>query len=125
MGIEVPLCFFAVVSSWLTLQWLRPIAMGSWGNGFPLGITHHLDWVSNIGYQYFNFFYNPFHAIAISLLFFSTMLLSMHGSAIRMHEPPNASVRNIDVFWRGIATGYSIGEIGIHRIAFWSAPLRC
>jgi len=122
MGYHVPICFFAVVSSWITLQWLRPLAMGSWGNGFPLGITHHLDWVSNIGYQYFNFFYNPFHAIAISLLFFSTMLLSMHGSAIRMvMNRPRTSVRNIDVFWRGIATGYSIGEIGIHRIAFWFA----
>jgi photosynthetic reaction center M subunit len=122
MGIEVPLCFFAVVSSWITLQWLRPLLMGSWGNGFPLGITHHLDWVSNIGYQYFNFFYNPFHAIGISLLFFSTMLLSMHGSAIRMiMNRPKATVHNIDVFWRGITTGYSIGEIGIHRIAFWFA----
>lgn len=122
MGYEIPLCFFAVVSSWLTLQWLRPIALGSWGNGFPLGITHHLDWVSNIGYQYFNFFYNPFHAIAISLLFWSTMLLAMHGSAIRSAmNRPNATVRNVDVFWRGIAAGYSIGEIGIHRLAFWSA----
>lgn len=122
MGFEVPLTFYAVVSSWITLQWLRPIAMGSWGNGFPLGITHHLDWVSNIGYQYFNFFYNPFHAIAISLLFGSTMLLAMHGSAIRMGmNRPGVTVHNVDVFWRGIAAGYSIGEIGIHRIAFWFA----
>jgi len=122
MGYEVPICFFAVVSSWITLQWLRPLAMGSWGNGFPLGITHHLDWVSNIGYQYFNFFYNPFHAVAISLLFFSTMLLAMHGSAIRSAmNQPGVTVRNIDVFWRGITGGYSIGEIGIHRVAFWTA----
>jgi photosynthetic reaction center M subunit len=122
MGFEVPICFFAVVSSWITLQWLRPFAMGSWGNGFPLGITHHLDWVSNIGYQYFNFFYNPFHAVAISLLFFSTMLLAMHGSAIRSAmNRPGVTVHNIDVFWRGVTGGYSIGEIGIHRIAFWIA----
>ncbi len=124
MGFEVPMTFYAVVSSWITLQWLRPIAMGSWGNGFPLGITHHLDWVSNIGYQYFNFFYNPFHAIAISLLFFSTMLLAMHGSAIRSGtRRPGVTVHNIDVFWRGITAGYSIGEIGIHRLAFWIAAL--
>ena len=124
MGYEVPLTFYAVVSSWITLQWLRPIAMGSWGNGFPLGITHHLDWVSNIGYQYFNFFYNPFHAIAISLLFFSTMLLAMHGSAIRSGmNRPGVTVENIDVFWRGVTAGYSIGEIGIHRLAFWIAAL--
>lgn len=124
MGIEVPLTFYAVVSSWITLQWLRPIAMGSWGNGFPLGITHHLDWVSSIGYQYFNFFYNPFHAIAISLLFFSTMLLAMHGSAIRSGiNRPGITVHNVDVFWRGITAGYSIGELGIHRLAFWIAAL--
>lgn len=118
IGLEVPIAFGAVVSSWITLQWLRPIAMGAWGNGFPLGITHHLDWVSNIGYQYYNFFYNPFHAIGISLLFASTLILSMHGSAILSAARRPVAERNIDVFWRNIV-GYSIGEIGIHRLAFW------
>ncbi|HEU4323924.1 MAG TPA: bifunctional photosynthetic reaction center subunit L/M [Roseiflexaceae bacterium] len=120
MSYEVPMAFGAVVSSWLTLQWFRPIAMGSWGNGFPLGITHHLDWVSNIGYQYFNFFYNPFHAIGITLLFTSTLFLAMHGSTIMSGiQRPGIGERNIDVYWRGIV-GYSIGEIGIHRVAFWT-----
>jgi photosynthetic reaction center M subunit len=121
MGYQVPITYLAVVSSWVTLQFLRPIAMGAWGNGFQLGITAHLDWVSNIGYQYFNFFYNPFHAIAIALFFGSTMLLAMHGSAILSAiNRPNVTVRNIDAYWRGIV-GYSIGEIGIHRVAFWVA----
>jgi photosynthetic reaction center M subunit len=119
MGYEIPIAFGAVVSSWITLQWLRPLAMGAWGNGFPLGITHHLDWVSNIGYQYYNFFYNPFHAIGVSLLFASTLFLAMHGSAIWSSENRPVNVRNIDTFWRGIV-GYSIGEIGIHRLAFWT-----
>jgi photosynthetic reaction center M subunit len=120
MGYQIPIAFGAVVSSWITLQWLRPIAMGAWGNGFPLGITHHLDWVSNIGYQYFNFFYNPFHAIGITLLFAATLFLQMHGSAIwSATKRPGVTVHNVDVFWRGIATGYSVGEIGIHRILFW------
>ncbi|GAB4111657.1 MAG: hypothetical protein OHK0050_11180 [Roseiflexaceae bacterium] len=118
MGIEVPIAFGAVVSSWLTLQWFRPIAMGAWGNGFPLGITHHLDWVSNIGYQYYNFFYNPFHAIGISLLFASTLFLAMHGSAILSAARRPITEHNVDVFWRNII-GYSVGEIGIHRVAFW------
>lgn len=119
MGIEVPIAFGAVVFSWLTLQIFRPIAMGAWGNGFPLGITHHLDWVSNIGYQYYNFFYNPFHAIGISLLFASTLFLSMHGSAILSGARRPVTEHNIDTFWRNII-GYSVGEIGIHRVAFWT-----
>jgi photosynthetic reaction center M subunit/photosynthetic reaction center L subunit len=121
MGYEIPIAYGAVVSSWITLQWLRPIAMGAWGNGFALGITHHLDWVSNIGYQYFNFFYNPFHAIGISLLFASTLLLAMHGSIILMaSQRPYIREGNEDGFWRNLL-GYSVGEIGIHRLGFWLA----
>lgn len=119
MSYEIPIAYFAVVSSWLTLQWLRPLAMGAWGNGFALGITHHLDWVSNIGYQYFNFFYNPFHAIGITLLFASTLLLAMHGSVIlSAANRPQIKEDNEDAFWRTLL-GYSIGEIGIHRLGFW------
>ncbi len=119
MGYEIPIAYGAVVSSWLTLQWFRPMAMGAWGNGFPLGITHHLDWVSNVGYNYYNFFYNPFHALGITLLFTSTLFLAMHGSAIWSGlNRPGVDLRHIDSFWRGIL-GYSVGEIGIHRIAFW------
>ncbi|HMQ51096.1 MAG TPA: photosynthetic reaction center subunit M [Anaerolineae bacterium] len=121
MSYEIPMAYGAVVTSWITLQWLRPLAMGAWGNGFPLGITHHLDWVSNIGYQYYNFFYNPFHAIGISLLFTSTLILSMHGSAILSTvNRPDISERNVDGFWRNLLS-YSIGEIGIHRLGLWVA----
>lgn len=120
MSLEVPLAFGAVVSSWITLQYLRPFTMGGWGHGFPLGITHHLDWLSNIGYQYYNLFYNPYHAIGISLLFASTLFLAMHGSAIlSAARRPGLEEHNVDVFWRNII-GYSVGEIGIHRVAFWT-----
>lgn len=119
MSYEIPIAYFAVVTSWLTLQIFRPLAMGAWGNGFSLGITHHLDWVSNIGYQYFNFFYNPFHAIGITLLFTSTFILALHGSIQLMNaDRPYTSEENEDGFWRNLI-GYSIGEIGIHRLAFW------
>ncbi len=119
MSYEIPSAFFAVCMSWVTLQWLRPIAMGAWGNGFSLGITHHLDWVSNIGYQYFNFFYNPFHAIGITLLFTATLVLAMHGSVIlSVANRPMVREGNEDGFWRNLL-GYSIGEIGIHRLALW------
>lgn len=123
MSLEVPMAYFAVVSSWITLQWLRPLAMGAWGNGFSLGITHHLDWVSNIGYQYNNFFFNPFHAVGVSLLFGSTLFLAMHGSAIlSVTQYADVNEHNVDGFWRNIL-GYSIGEIGIHRLALWAAML--
>jgi len=119
MTYEIPIAYGAVVSSWITLQYLRPIAMGAWGNGFALGITHHLDWVSNIGYQYFNFFYNPFHAVAISLFFLAAFVLSLHGSFIlMMADRPYKSEENVDSFARNIQ-GYSIGEIGIHRLSLW------
>jgi photosynthetic reaction center M subunit len=121
MGYEVPIAFGAVVSSWITLQWLRPFAMGAWGYGFPLGITHHLDWLANVGYHFYNLFYNPYHAIGISLLFASTLFLHMHGSAIlSAAKRPGVVEHNVDVFWRNII-GYSVGEIGIHRVAFWTA----
>lgn len=120
MTFEVPIAFGAVVFSWITIQILRPIAMGAWGNGFSLGITHHLDWVSNIGYQYFNFFYNPFHAIGITLIFFSTLLLGMHGAVIWSGaDRPMVREETEDGFWRNLL-GYSIGEIGIHRAALWA-----
>lgn len=119
IGYEIPIAFGAVVTSWITIQILRPLAMGAWGNGFALGITHHLDWVSNIGYQYFNFFYNPFHAIGITLLFASTLVLAMHGSAILSTvKRPLIKEDNVDGYWRNLL-GYSIGEIGIHRMGFW------
>lgn len=123
MSYEIPIAYGAVVTSWLTLQWFRPLAMGAWGNGFALGITHHLDWVSNIGYQYYNFFFNPFHAIGVSLLFGSTLFLAMHGSAILSTvNRPYVKEGNVDGFWRNLL-GYSIGEIGIHRLALWAAML--
>lgn len=121
MSYEIPIAYGAVVTSWITIQWLRPIAMGAWGNGFPLGITHHLDWVSNTGYGTYDFFYNPFHAIGIALLFTSTLVLAMHGSAILSTvNRPNVQEENVDGFWRNLL-GYSIGEIGIHRMGLWVA----
>ena len=43
--------------------------MGAWGYGFPYGIISHLDWVSNTGYQYLHFHYNPAHMIAVTFFF--------------------------------------------------------
>ncbi len=116
LGPQVAISYGIVFSSWLTLQVIRPVALGTWSEGFTLGIMPHLDWVSNFGYRYNNFFYNPFHALAISGIFFTTFLLACHGSAIlsgAQSRDPNV-VENLNDFWRDIQ-GYSIGEVGIHR----------
>jgi len=118
LGYHVPLSYSVVFSAWLTLQVVRPLAMGRWSEGFVLGVLPHLDWIIQFGYRYNNFFYNPFHALGITGLFTSTLLLGMHGSAILSatqcrSADPEASLHN---FWRDIV-GYSIGEDGIHRLA--------
>jgi hypothetical protein len=116
MGYHVAVSYGIVFSSWMTLQVIRPVLLGRWSEGFTLGIMPHLDWVSNFGYRYGNFFYNPLHALAISGIFFTTFLLACHGSAILS----GAQSRDKDVafhindFWRDIQF-YSIGEAGIHR----------
>ena len=47
--------------------------LGAWGNAFPYGIFSHLEWVSNTGYKYLNFHYNPAHMIAVSFFFATTL----------------------------------------------------
>ena len=52
MGYHVPFAFSIAILAYVTLNVVRPILMGAWGHGFPYGIFSHLDWVSNVGYQY-------------------------------------------------------------------------
>lgn len=117
MGYHIPVSYSLVFSSWLTLQVIRPVLLGSWSEGFTLGVMPHLDWIVNFGYRYGNFFYNPFHALGISALFFATFLLACHGSAILSGaQSRDKDVANhINDFWRDIQW-YSIGEAGIHRL---------
>jgi photosynthetic reaction center L subunit len=56
------------IFAYVTLVVIRPVLMGAWGHGFPYGIFSHLDWVSNVGYQYLHFHYNPAHMLAVTLL---------------------------------------------------------
>src|SRR5690606_27303185 len=69
MGLHVPFAYGVAVSAYLTLVVVRPMLLGAWGHGFPYGILSHLDWVSNVGYQYLHFHYNPAHMIAITFFF--------------------------------------------------------
>ena len=130
----------ALVGLILVLGLIRPILMGGWTYAFPYGIWTHLDWVSNTGYQYGNFHYNPAHMIAVTFFFTTTLALSLHGGLILSAANPGASNTEPgkqaevktpeyeDTFFRDII-GYSIGTLGIHRLGlflalsagFWSA----
>jgi photosynthetic reaction center L subunit len=80
--LHVPFAFGFAIFAYVTLVVIRPFLMGAWGHGFPYGILSHLDWVSNVGYQYLHFHYNPAHMLAITFFFTTTLALAMHGSLI-------------------------------------------
>lgn len=123
IGYQVPLAFGVVVSAWVTIQIVRPVLLGHWSEGFPLGVLSHLDWVSAFGYRFFNFFYNPFHGLGISLLFGSAFVLGLHGATILSASglmKAGVNEHNINQFYWDFF-GYSVGEIGVHRLAMWTA----
>jgi photosynthetic reaction center L subunit len=64
IGYHVPFAFGVAIFAYVTLVVIRPLLLGAWGHGFPYGIFSHLDWVSNVGYQYLHFHYNPAHMLA-------------------------------------------------------------
>ncbi len=66
MGLHVPVAYGFAIFAYVSLVVIRPVLMGAWGHGFPYGIIAHLDWVSNAGYQYLHFHYNPAHMLAVT-----------------------------------------------------------
>jgi len=133
IGVHVPVAFGMAIFAYVSLVVIRPVLMGAWGYGFPYGILSHLDWVSNTGYQYLHFHYNPAHMLAVSFFFTTAFALSLHGSLILSAANPakGEAVHETeyeDTFFRD-AIGYSIGTLGIHRLGlflamsavFWSA----
>ena len=133
MGYHVPFVFSFAILAYITLVVIRPVLMGAWGHGFPYGIFTHLDWVSNTGYQYVNFHYNPLHMVAISFFFTTCLALALHGSLIlsAVNPPDGGEVKtpeHEDTYFRDLI-GYSVGPLGIHRVGtflalaavFWSA----
>ena len=133
MGYHIPFAFAFAILAFVTLNVFRPVLMGSWSNGFPYGIFSHLNWVSNVGYTYLNFHYNPAHMVAVSFFFTTTFALSLHGALILSATNPGKgevvkTAEHENAFFRDMI-GYSIGTLGIHRLglflalsaAFWSA----
>ena len=133
MGYHVPFAFSVAIFAYVTLVVFRPFLLGAWHWGFPYGIFSHLDWVSNTGYQYLHFHYNPAHMIAVSFFFTTTLALALHGGLVLSAVNPGEgrevkSPEYEDAFFRD-TIGYSIGTLGIHRLGlflalsagFWSA----
>ncbi len=125
MGFHVPIAFGAAVFAYVTLVVIRPVLMGAWGHGFPYGILSHLDWVSNVGYQYLHFHYNPAHMLAVTFFFTTTLALSLHGGAVLSALNPGKGkevkgAEHTNAFFRD-TIGYSIGELGIHRLGLYLA----
>lgn len=133
IGFHVPIAFGFAIGAYITLVVIRPLLMGAWGYGFPYGIITHLDWVSNTGYEYVNFHYNPAHMIAVTFFFTTTLALALHGSLILSATNPAKgepvkTAEHENTYFRDVV-GYSIGTLGIHRLGlflalsagFWSA----
>jgi len=125
MGLHVPFAFSFAILAYTTLEVFRPLLLGAWGHGFPYGIFSHLDWVSNTGYQYLHFHYNPAHMIAVSLFFTTTFALALHGSLIlsAANPVPGTAVlapEHENAYFRDFI-GYSIGTLGIHRLGLFLA----
>lgn len=129
IGYHVPIAFGFAILAYVTLVVIRPVLMGSWSYGFPYGIISHLDWVSNTGYAYGNFHYNPAHMIAITFFFTTCLALALHGGAILSainpgrHGAEDEPVKTPDhenTFFRD-TIGYSIGTVGIHRLGLFLA----
>ena len=120
MGFHVPVAFGIAILAYTTLVVIRPVLMGAWGHGFPYGIWSHVNWVSNVGYLYGNFHYNPAHMIAVSLFFTTTLALALHGALIlSAANPPKGEEMKTpdfeDTYFRDFI-GYSVGPLGIHRL---------
>jgi photosynthetic reaction center L subunit len=120
MGYHIPVAYGVAISAYVTLVVIRPVLLGAWGHGFPYGIFSHLDWVSNVGYQYLHFHYNPAHMIAVTFFFTTTLALSLHGGLILSAVNPQKghpvkTAEYEDTFFRD-HIGYSIGTLGIHRL---------
>ena len=133
IGFHIPFAFGVAVFAYVTLVVIRPMLMGAWGHGFPYGILSHLDWVSNVGYQYLHFHYNPAHMLAVTLFFTTTMALALHGALVLSATNPKKgeavkTPEHENAYYRD-TIGYSIGTLGIHRVGlilalaagFWSA----
>jgi len=115
----ITMCAVGAFVSW-ALREVEICRKGAWGHGFPYGIFSHLDWVSNTGYAYLHFHYNPAHMIAVTFFFTTTFALALHGGLILSAANPEKGEEmktpdHEDTFFRDFI-GYSVGTLGIHAV---------
>lgn len=134
LGTHVAWAFAAAIWLFLVCGFLRPVAMGSFGEGVPFGIFPHLDWTAALSIRHGNLFYNPFHALSIVFFYGSVLLFAMHGATIlavsrlggdreleQITDRGTASERAA-LFWRW-TMGFNATMESIHRWAWWFAVL--
>jgi photosynthetic reaction center M subunit len=134
MGTHVAWAFLSAIWLYLVLGFIRPLAMGSWGEAVPFGILPHLDWTAAFSIRYGNLFYNPFHALSIVFLYGSTLLFAMHGATIlsvyryggereiEQSTDRGTAAERAALFWRW-TMGFNATMESIHRWAWWFAVL--
>ena len=134
LGMHLPWAFASAIFLYLSLGFIRPVLMGSWGEAVPFGIFPHLDWTAAFSIRYGNLFYNPFHMLSIAFLYGSTMLFAMHGATIlavsrlggereleQITDRGTAAERSA-LFWRW-TMGWNATMESIHRWVWWFAFL--
>ena len=134
LGTHLAWAFASAIFLYLSLGFIRPLLMGSWGEAVPFGIFPHLDWTAAFSIRYGNLFYNPFHMLSIAFLYGSTLLFAMHGATILATSRLGAEreieqitdrgtgAERAQLFWRW-TMGWNATMESIHRWCWWFAFL--
>ena len=134
MGTHVAWAFASAIWLMLVLGIIRPVLMGSFGEGVPFGIFPHLDWTAAFSIRYGNLFYCPFHMLSIAFLYGSALLFAMHGATIlavsrygldrelEQFADRGTAAERAALFWRW-TMGFNATVESIHRWAWWFAVL--
>ena len=134
MGTHVSWAFASAIWLYLVCGFIRPLLMGSWGEGVPFGIFPHLDWTASLSIRSGNLYYDPFHMLSIVFLYGSTLLFAMHGGTIlatsrywsereiELTVDRGTAVERASLFWRWIM-GFNANFESVHRWAWWFATL--
>ena len=134
MGVHVALAFGCAIFLFLSLGIIRPVLMGDFSEAPPFGIIPHLNWTATVSVAYGNWYYNPFHMLAIVFLYGSTMLFAMHGGTILATARYGSEREGREIVDRGTASeraalfwrwtmGFNATMESIHRWAWWFAVL--
>ena len=134
LGTHIPWAFASAIWLFLVCGLIRPLFMGTWGEGVPFGIFPHLDWTATFSLRYGNLYYNPFHMLSIAFLYGSTLLFAMHGATImavsryggereiEQTTDRGTALERAGLFWRW-TMGFNASMESIHRWAWWFAVL--